>query len=105
MRHLVLAQARAGRGRYLASALAVLVAVGFVVTTLVLGDTVNAVTVGAPVKTSVSGFEFDDDEPVPCAVTVYEYVCPAPTPPSESEVAPVEPTVTVEPSGFVRRTE
>ena len=42
MRHLVLAQARAHRGRYVASALAVLVAVAFVVTTLVLGDTVNA---------------------------------------------------------------
>ena len=42
MRHLVLAQARAHRGRYIASALAVLVAVAFVVTTLVLGDTVSA---------------------------------------------------------------
>ncbi|UYP17848.1 FtsX-like permease family protein [Rhodococcus sp. Z13] len=42
MRHLVLAQARAHRGRYVASALAVLVAVAFVVTTLVLGDTVSA---------------------------------------------------------------
>src|SRR6185312_16324095 len=70
-----------------------------------LGDTVNAVTVGAPVKTSVSGFEVDDDEPVPRAVTVYEYVCPAPTAPSVSVVAAVEPTVTVEPSGPVRRTE
>jgi hypothetical protein len=26
--------------------------------------------VGAPVKTSVSGFEFADAEPVPCAITV-----------------------------------
>lgn len=42
MRRLVLAQARAHRGRYVASALAVLVAVAFVVTTLVLGDTVDS---------------------------------------------------------------
>ncbi|WP_443208592.1 ABC transporter permease [Rhodococcus rhodochrous] len=42
MRHLVLAQARANRGRYVASVLAVLVAVAFVVTTLVLGDTVDS---------------------------------------------------------------
>ncbi|WP_094980231.1 ABC transporter permease [Rhodococcus pyridinivorans] len=42
MRHLVLAQARAHRGRYVASVLAVFVAVAFVVTTLVLGDTVSA---------------------------------------------------------------
>jgi putative ABC transport system permease protein len=42
MRHLVLAQARAHRGRYVATALAVIVAVAFVVLTLVLSDTVNA---------------------------------------------------------------
>lgn len=42
MRHLVLAQARAHRGRYVASALAVVVAVAFVVATLVLGSTVDA---------------------------------------------------------------
>ncbi|MCD5420484.1 FtsX-like permease family protein [Rhodococcus pyridinivorans] len=42
MKHLVLAQARAHRGRYVASVLAVFVAVAFVVTTLVLGDTVSA---------------------------------------------------------------
>ena len=42
MRHLVLAQVRAHRGRYVASAVAVLVAVAFVVTTLVLGDTINS---------------------------------------------------------------
>ncbi|MBF0661891.1 ABC transporter permease [Rhodococcus sp. (in: high G+C Gram-positive bacteria)] len=42
MRHLVLAQARAHRGRYVASALAVVVAVAFVVATLVLGSTVDS---------------------------------------------------------------
>ncbi|WP_420753977.1 ABC transporter permease, partial [Rhodococcus sp. O3] len=42
MRHLVLAQARAHRGRYIASALAVIVSVAFAVGTLVLGDTVNS---------------------------------------------------------------
>jgi putative ABC transport system permease protein len=42
MRHLVLAQARAHRGRYVATALAVIVAVAFVVLTLVLSDTVSA---------------------------------------------------------------
>ncbi|MBH0121183.1 ABC transporter permease [Rhodococcus sp. CX] len=41
MMHLVLAQARAHRGRYIASALAVIVSVAFAVGTLVLGDTVN----------------------------------------------------------------
>lgn len=42
MRRLALAQARAHAGRYLSSVLAVLVAVAYVVTTLVLGDTVRA---------------------------------------------------------------
>ena len=42
MRHLVLAQARVHRGRYVASALAVVVAVAFVVATLVLGSTVDS---------------------------------------------------------------
>ncbi|WP_068154173.1 ABC transporter permease [Rhodococcus phenolicus] len=42
MRQLILAQARAHRGRYIASALAVIVSVAFAVGTLVLGDTVNA---------------------------------------------------------------
>lgn len=42
MRQLVLAQARAHRSRYVASALAVVVAVAFVVATLVLGSTADA---------------------------------------------------------------
>lgn len=70
MRNLVLAQARANRGRYLASALAVLVAVAFVVTTLVLGDTLRssidestaARYEGVPTVVSDNGSDAQPDE-------------------------------------------